>query len=205
MFRRPFGLKSLDEDRPDPSRFQKPNLSKEGVAQSVFLKINPRSVLGCRLPAFGSFLFLYFHYNATNPNKSSPFPCPHNQRPVHIDMTVKPKKGGPVMEQSFWATVILDFLIALGVVLGGAALGGIGAFVMDDYPMFKMLRLAEQLKIWAMVAAIGGTFDTIKNFEINIMGGDLGQAFQQIFFILSAFFGAHLGTVLIRCLVQGEW
>ncbi|MBA4601590.1 YtrH family sporulation protein [Thermoactinomyces mirandus] len=107
------------------------------------------------------------------------------------------------MEQEFWTTAVLDFLIALGVVLGGVILGGLGAFITDEYPMFKMMRLAEQLKIWAMVAAIGGTFDTIKNFEITILGGQLNLAFQQIVFIVSAFLGAHTGTVLVRWLIQG--
>ncbi|MGA9175575.1 MAG: YtrH family sporulation protein [Thermoactinomyces sp.] len=107
------------------------------------------------------------------------------------------------MEQEFWANTILDFLIALGVVLGGVILGGIGAFITDEYPMFRMVRLAEQLKIWAMVAAIGGTFDTIKNFEITIMGGQINLAFQQLIFIISAFLGAHTGTVLVRWLIQG--
>lgn len=109
------------------------------------------------------------------------------------------------MEQEFWGTAILDFLIALGVVLGGVILGGLGAFITDEYPMFKMLRLAEQLKIWAMVAAIGGTFDTIKHFEITILGGQLNLAFQQIIFIVSAFLGAHMGTILVRWLIQGEF
>ncbi|MFC7442838.1 YtrH family sporulation protein [Laceyella putida] len=109
------------------------------------------------------------------------------------------------MGQQFWTTTILDFLIALGVVLGGVMLGGLGAFLTDDYPMFKMLRLAEQLKIWAMVAAIGGTIDMIKNIEITIMGGQINLALQQLSFIISAFLGAHTGTVLIRWLIQGDY
>ncbi|WP_124726915.1 YtrH family sporulation protein [Staphylospora marina] len=108
------------------------------------------------------------------------------------------------MQDSFWPTLLLDFLIALGVVTGGSILGGIGAFVSGDYPMFKMVQLAQQLKIWAMVAAIGGTFDAIKSFEVNILGGQIMQAFQQVLFILSAFLGAHTGTLLIRWLVQGQ-
>ncbi|WP_224749822.1 YtrH family sporulation protein [Polycladospora coralii] len=107
-------------------------------------------------------------------------------------------------EEQFWTTTILDFMIALGVVLGGVMLGGICYFILDDYPMTKMLRLAEQLKIWAMVAAIGGTFDTIKSFEVNILGGQLNLALQQFIFIISAFLGAHFGTLLIRWLIQGE-
>lgn len=109
------------------------------------------------------------------------------------------------MEQSFWTTIILDFFIALGVVLGGTILGGIAAFVLDEYPMGHMLRLAEQLKIWAMVATIGGTFDTIKTFEINIMGGQINIALQHLIFVLSAFIGAHSGTIIVRWLIQGDF
>jgi hypothetical protein len=103
----------------------------------------------------------------------------------------------------FWPTVILDFLISFGVVLGGVVLGGLGAFFMEEYPMDRMLQIAEQLKVWAMVAAIGGTIDPIKSFEINILGGQINLALQQLFIILSAFIGAHTGTILIRWLIKG--
>ncbi|OYD08420.1 YtrH family sporulation protein [Paludifilum halophilum] len=104
----------------------------------------------------------------------------------------------------FWSTTVLNYFIALGVVLGGALLGGIGAFLGNTPPMNSMEQLSEQLKIWALVAALGGTFDTIRSFEVNILGGQLNQVAQQLVFILSAFFGAHTGTVLIRWFIQGE-
>jgi hypothetical protein len=112
-------------------------------------------------------------------------------------------KRGIRVEQHFWETATLDFLIALGVVLGGVLLGGLGAFAMDDFPMMRMVRLAEQLKIWAMVAAIGGTIDMIRSFEISILGGQPQLALQQLFILLSAFLGAHTGTMLVRWLIQG--
>ncbi len=105
----------------------------------------------------------------------------------------------------FWSTTILDYFIALGVVLGGSLLGGVGAFLADRAPMDAMLGLSEQLKIWALVAALGGTFDTIRAFETNILGGQIGQVGQQLIFVLSAFFGAHTGTLLIRWLFQGSF
>lgn len=104
----------------------------------------------------------------------------------------------------FWSTTVLNYCIALGVVLGGTLLGGIGAFFGNEPPMDTMLRMSEHLKIWALVAALGGTFDTIKSFEVHILGGEMSQVFQQLIFILSAFFGAHFGTVLIRWFIQGD-
>ncbi|MDN4592955.1 YtrH family sporulation protein [Polycladomyces subterraneus] len=104
----------------------------------------------------------------------------------------------------FISTTVLDFFIALGVVLGGVLLGGIGAVMGGKPPMDTMLNLAEQLKIWAMVAAIGGTFDAIRTFEVHILEGKLNQVIQQMVFIFSAFIGAHVGTVLIRWLIQGN-
>ncbi len=71
--------------------------------------------------------------------------------------------------------------------------------------MSKMVHLADQLKIWAMVAAIGGTFDAIRAFEINLLGGQLEEVAQQLAFIFSAFIGAHTGYLLIRWLIQGDW
>ncbi|WP_091836885.1 YtrH family sporulation protein [Marininema halotolerans] len=105
----------------------------------------------------------------------------------------------------FWSTSVLNFCIALGVVLGGSTMGGVGAFFTNQPPLYVMDNLADQLKIWALVAALGGTFDTIKSFELHILGGELDQVFQQLIFILSAFFGAHVGTTLVRWLINGEW
>lgn len=97
----------------------------------------------------------------------------------------------------------LDFFIAFGVVVGGAMLAGIGAVLVFMPPSEMMLDTASRLKIWAIVAAVGGTIDPIRVIESNMYDGHLSPVLQQIGFILFAFLGAHIGTELIRMVCKG--
>lgn len=98
----------------------------------------------------------------------------------------------------------IAFCVALGVMLGGCLLGGLGAFLLGQPPMEQIKILAGKLKIWALVAAIGGTFDTITAIERGFLGGSPADVLKQLLFILSAFLGAHLGTKMIHWFVGGE-
>lgn len=97
----------------------------------------------------------------------------------------------------------LDFFIALGVVVGGSTLAGIGSVFMLMPPATTMIETAARLKIWAIVAAIGGSIDPIRVIESNINAGHLSPVAQQVFIIIIAFLGAHLGTELIRLICKG--
>lgn len=98
---------------------------------------------------------------------------------------------------------VLDFFIAFGVVLGGTLLGGVAAVLMLEPPTTRMLLVAEQIKIWAIVAAIGGTIDPIKVIESNLVEGYISPAIKQIMFIVFAFIGAQMGTTLIHWICKG--
>jgi len=97
----------------------------------------------------------------------------------------------------------MDFFIAFGVVLGGSILAGIGAVFLLQPPATVMMDIAARLKIWAIVAAIGGSIDPVRVIESNFTRGDLSPVAQQICFILFAFLGAHMGTELIRLVSKG--
>lgn len=101
----------------------------------------------------------------------------------------------------FINTVILDFFVALGIVLGGSIIGAIGALFAHNPPMTAMVRLAEQLKIWALVAALGGTMDTLKVFDTGVFGGQVYGALKQFFYLLAAFLGCNVGYYLIKWIV----
>lgn len=106
---------------------------------------------------------------------------------------------------SFMVTIILNFFVAFGVILGGCFLGGLGAFLTGEPPMNWMGEVfAEKLKIWAVVAAIGGTVDTLSAIERGFFDGAHGVIIKHFLFILSAFLGAHAGTQLIKWLIGGE-
>lgn len=107
---------------------------------------------------------------------------------------------------SFWSAIIFDFFVAFGVVVGGSIMGGIGALVGHYHltPMATMEELVGQLKIWGIVAALGGTVDMLRSVETNILEGHLGLVAQQVFMLLSAFVGAHAGYLLIIWLIRGD-
>nr|WP_243740072.1 YtrH family sporulation protein [Aureibacillus halotolerans] len=96
------------------------------------------------------------------------------------------------------------YFVALGVILGGSFIGGISAFLTGAPPYETIGRLAQSLKIWGMVAAIGGTFDVISTFERGIFYGAPLDIFKQTLLILSAMAGAQSGAKLIQWFTQGS-
>lgn len=106
------------------------------------------------------------------------------------------------MEERFIATFINCYFIALGVVIGGSVIGGISSFILGEPPLTNISRLSKSLKIWALVAAIGGTFDAIYNFEKGLLYGTPLDLFKQILMIVSAMGGAHTGMTIILWLTQ---
>ncbi|CDQ39326.1 MULTISPECIES: YtrH family sporulation protein [Virgibacillus] len=108
------------------------------------------------------------------------------------------------MEERFFETFIHCYFIAFGVIIGGAIIGSIGAFVTGDPPLTEIGRIADRLRIWAIVAAIGGTFDAIANFEKGILDGSTMDLFKQAMFILSAMGGVKTAILLLNWLIQEE-
>ena len=103
---------------------------------------------------------------------------------------------------SFTANLLIDFFVSMGMVLGGSLLGGLGALLFHTPPLSVMVRLAEDLKIWAMVATLGGTMDTLKVLESGFLKRDLVPVGRQITYLAVAFIGCQLGALLIRWLAS---
>lgn len=97
----------------------------------------------------------------------------------------------------------LDFFIAFGVVIGGSMLAGIGSVFLLLPPTSMMLTTAANLKIWAIVAAVGGSIDPMRVIESNIVEGHLSPVVLQIAYIAIAFLGAHMGTELVKLVCKG--
>lgn len=101
-------------------------------------------------------------------------------------------------------TLITNFFIALGVLLGGSIVGGLGSFLFSgDPPFYTVLELAQKMKIWALVTALGGSFPTFKAIEIGFLTGQPAELFKQIAMVLSAFAGAQAGFLLLKYLLEG--
>jgi hypothetical protein len=105
-------------------------------------------------------------------------------------------------EIGFFPSLIEAYFIALGVILGGALLGGLAAFLTGQPPLTAIFRYSTDLRIWAIIAAIGGTFDTVYSFEKGLFEGGTKDIFKQFILILSALGGAQTGAKLILWLTQ---
>ena len=66
-----------------------------------------------------------------------------------------------------------------------------------------MGELADDLKLYAIICAIGGTFTNLRLLE-DVFQGELIIIIQQFAMLLSAFLGAQLGYWLIITLVGGK-
>lgn len=105
--------------------------------------------------------------------------------------------------REFITKLFTDFSIAFGVVLGASILGGMAAVMTMQPPTFTMKTIAENIKIWAVVAAIGGTIDPFRFIETNFLISQYSPVIQQILYIISAFVGAHMGTKLVQFICNG--
>lgn len=104
----------------------------------------------------------------------------------------------------FFINLIFNFFIAMGVVLGGALFGSVAATITNQPPLKAMIELSQKLKIWAVVVALGGTFSSFRVIELGLVQGELRAVIKQLAYILIAFFGAHLGYLLISLLEGGS-
>ena len=98
----------------------------------------------------------------------------------------------------FLSNLVYSFLIAFGIVTGAAVFAGIGAIINDHPPLRTMIDLAGSVKIWAVAAALGGTFSSFEIFEKGLFNGEVKSIVKQLAYILMALFGANLGYGLIR-------
>ncbi|MDB5085693.1 MAG: sporulation protein [Bacilli bacterium] len=107
------------------------------------------------------------------------------------------------MGERFISTLIIDFCVALGIVLGGSLVGAVGSTLTHHPPMTTMSRLAEQLRIWALVAALDGSVDFLRAFGDGVWGGQLLAVAKQFAYFTASFMGCQLGYYLIKWLVMG--
>ena len=106
--------------------------------------------------------------------------------------------------QIFLPKLVLIFFTAFGIMIGAALMGSLAALIMREPPVATMLSLAKEIKIWAIVAAIGGSFSTFEILESGIFQGNIKVMLKQFLFILSSFSGTHLGYFVVVNLSSGR-
>ncbi|MCG8514805.1 MAG: YtrH family sporulation protein [Halanaerobiales bacterium] len=99
--------------------------------------------------------------------------------------------------------IIPVFFIALGVVLGGSFIGSISGILTQQPPLKLMTDIADDIKLYAIISAIGGTFTNLRLLE-GLFQGELIILVQQFIILLTAFLGAQLGYWLIIIFCGGK-
>lgn len=99
--------------------------------------------------------------------------------------------------------LLLPFFTGLGVMLGGSLLGGLAALFSPESPFYRMQTLAADVKLWAIVVAIGGTFPTLRALDSGLFNGDVLHLVRQLGVIVAGFLGAQAGYWVVMALTGG--
>ena len=100
--------------------------------------------------------------------------------------------------------LLIVYFTALGVVLGGSIVGSLGATIVGESPIKIMGQLSQELKLWAVITALGGTFTTLRVIEGGVFEGKISLLIKQFILLTAAFLGAQLGLWLISILTGGD-
>ena len=101
---------------------------------------------------------------------------------------------------SFYSSVVQNFLIAFGVVIGASLFSGLGALITNNPPLKVMTDVAGSIKIWAIAASLGGTFTSFAVIEKGLFEGEIKTLIKQAFYILISLTGANVGYEFIKLL-----
>ncbi len=91
-----------------------------------------------------------------------------------------------------------NFLIALGVTLGGSLSGAAASLLMGGHPLDRLRFLADEMRLWGILVALSGSFEPLRGLEQGLFGGQGRVMVRQILFLLAAMVGAHLGYLLLN-------
>ncbi|KJS11154.1 MAG: hypothetical protein VR67_15555 [Peptococcaceae bacterium BRH_c8a] len=105
--------------------------------------------------------------------------------------------------ETFSHKTVLIFFTSLGMMLGASVVGSLAAVLVGEPPIGTLLKLAREIKIWAIVAAIGGTFSTFEVLETGLFQGEVRAVVKQLLYIISALAGAQFGHYLLLT-IAGE-
>lgn len=98
----------------------------------------------------------------------------------------------------------LAFFTAMGVVVGGCVIGSLASILHSGSPLHTMLVVAKPIKLWAVVVAMGGTFQTIEAIDSGIGSGQIGLLLRHLAMILASFLGASGGHWIVISIAGGE-
>lgn len=100
----------------------------------------------------------------------------------------------------FSARLLEAFLVALGVDLGGALLVAAGAALTGEFPLRRMTEWATELKLWGVLAALGGSFEPLRQIEAGLFAIELRLLVKEVLVVIVALAGAHVAHLILTSL-----
>lgn len=99
---------------------------------------------------------------------------------------------------ALFTSIVHNFLLAFGVVIGASVFTGMGAIITNHPPFKTMLDTASSIKIWAMAVALGGTFTSFAAIEKGLFEGEFRSIVKQALYVLTALLGSNTGYGFIK-------
>ncbi len=99
---------------------------------------------------------------------------------------------------TLYISMVQNFLVAFGVVIGASIFAGIAAIITNHPPLKTMLNIAGSIKIWAMAIALGDTFSSFAAIEKGLFEGEFKSIIKQAIHVLTALLGANMGYSVIK-------
>ncbi|MEW8977629.1 MAG: YtrH family sporulation protein [Symbiobacterium sp.] len=102
------------------------------------------------------------------------------------------------MDDAFAAKLLSNFLIALGVTLGGSLSGAAASLLAGGHPLDRLRYLSEDLRLWGILVALSGSFEPLRTLEQGLLYGQVRALFRQVVLMAVAMAGANVAYFLIQ-------
>lgn len=102
------------------------------------------------------------------------------------------------MDDALTGKLLSNFLVALGVTVGGTLSGAAASLLLGGHPIDRLRFLSDEMRLWGILVAMSGSFEPLRGLELGIFSGQGRVMLRQILFLLAAMVGAHLGYLLLQ-------
>ncbi len=102
------------------------------------------------------------------------------------------------MDDALFGRLLSNFLVALGVTLGGALSGAAASLLVGGHPMDRLRFLADEMRLWGILVAVSGSFEPLRGIEQGLFAGQGRVLVRHVFYLLVAMVGANLGYFLLQ-------
>lgn len=93
--------------------------------------------------------------------------------------------------------LLANFLIALGVTLGGSLSGAAASLLLGGHPMDRLRFLAGEMRLWGILVALSGSFEPLRGIEQGLFAGQGRLLIRQVLSLVIAMLGANLAYYLL--------